>query len=86
MGWFLMEREKLTRDEWDALLDDEKIPVQPQQRKEERCLDEIVRDAVHGMTGYNCYLAGMAIRCIWHATDLELASWFLDELRKEMGK
>jgi hypothetical protein len=33
MGWFLMERDKLTRDEWDALLDDEKIPTPAQQPK-----------------------------------------------------
>ena len=73
-----MEREKLTQDEWDALLDDDKIPVQTKQQKRDDPVDhpahytaggveciEAIRAAVKGLSAFDGYLAGNVIKYVW---------------------
>ena len=82
-----METAKLSAEEWGDLLDEEKMPVQKheQKPKAEPCLDDVIRDAVRGLSGYDGYLVGMVIRNVWQARDIGLAYIYLAELLAEKG-
>ena len=82
-----METGKLTADEWGALLDDEKIPVQIQEQKPkaEPSVDDVIREAVRGLSGYEGFLVGMVIRNVWQARDIGLAYIYFTELLAEKG-
>lgn len=90
-----MDTARLTTDEWGALLDEEKIPVQAKETKHdpyamddamdyENGITEAIRRAVSGLSAYDGYLAGMVIRNVWQARDLKSAHLFLHLLMEEM--
>jgi len=74
-----MDVAKLTPDEWDSLLDEEKIPFPTEKPKLKddavnhpahytaggiECIDAI-RAAVKGLSAFDGYLAGNVIKYVW---------------------
>ena len=87
----MMDKTKLTQDEWDALLDEEKMPL-PQKQEEMQdearepwLFEQMIAISVSKYEGYEAYLAGLVVKkiCLHKLND---AKYYLDRLIAEPSK